>query len=80
MEVVAEVDGWLHCLASSGAKGLVPASYVALIGGGVEQSPRPSGSSAYQVMQTQFLADEDICIPFAGRGVNHACDLCCTVR
>jgi hypothetical protein len=54
VEVVAEVDGWLHCLASNGAKGLVPASYVELISGGVDQSPRPSGSSAYQVTHPSY--------------------------
>ncbi|KAK9919131.1 hypothetical protein WJX75_009619 [Coccomyxa subellipsoidea] len=31
VEVVAEVDGWLHCVASNGSKGLVPASYVTLL-------------------------------------------------
>jgi hypothetical protein len=49
VEVVAEVDGWLHCLASNGAKGLVPASYVELLGGG-NLSPRPSSSVGYQVL------------------------------
>ena len=34
VEVVAEVDGWLHCVASNGAKGLVPSSYVRLLGAG----------------------------------------------
>lgn len=34
IEVVAEVDGWLHCVASNGAKGLVPSSYVHLLGAG----------------------------------------------
>lgn len=30
VEVVAQVDGWLHCVSDRGAKGLVPASYVRL--------------------------------------------------
>ena len=34
VEVVAEVDGWLHCVASNGAKGLVPSSYVRLLSAG----------------------------------------------
>jgi hypothetical protein len=39
VEVVAEVDGWLHCVASNGAKGLIPASYMQLLPAG--DSPGP---------------------------------------
>ena len=29
--MVAEVDGWLHCVSSRGDKGLVPSSYVQML-------------------------------------------------
>ena len=45
VEVVAEVDGWLHCLAASGAKGLVPASYMQLLPAADGASPSYRASS-----------------------------------
>ncbi len=33
------MDGWLHCVASNGAKGLVPSSYVRLLGAGEHARP-----------------------------------------
>lgn len=46
VEVVAEVDGWLHCVASNGAKGLVPSSYVRLLGAGDISGLQQQPSSA----------------------------------
>ena len=43
--MVAEVDGWLHCVASNGAKGLVPSSYVRLLGVGELPSLQQQPSS-----------------------------------
>ncbi len=49
VEVVAEVDGWLHCVASNGAKGLVPSSYVRLLGAGDMSGLHQQPSSAVSV-------------------------------
>ena len=46
VEVVAEVDGWLHCVACNGAKGLVPSSYVRLLGAGNMAGLQQQPSSA----------------------------------
>ena len=43
---MAEVDGWLHCVASNGAKGLVPSSYVRLLGAGDMSGLQQQPSSA----------------------------------
>ena len=51
VEVVAEVDGWLHCMASNGAKGLVPSSYVQLLGAGGSNGLQQQYSSAVSVQQ-----------------------------
>ena len=49
VEVVAEVDGWLHCVASNGSKGLVPASYVMLLRTDQQAPPFRANSPSYQV-------------------------------
>lgn len=38
VEVVAEVDGWMHCVSSFGSRGLVPASYLQLLPGRADSS------------------------------------------
>lgn len=32
VDIEAEVDGWLHCVNRYGVKGLVPASYMRILG------------------------------------------------
>ncbi|CAL8471398.1 g10940 [Coccomyxa elongata] len=51
VEVVAEVDGWLHCVASNGSKGLVPASYVVLLRADQHVPPFRANSPTYQMEQ-----------------------------
>lgn len=50
MEVVAQVDGWLHCVGAGGARGLVPASYVRLAAGSPQRvSPFAAAAAAAPV-------------------------------
>ena len=46
VEVEAEVDGWLHCVSASGAKGLVPATYVRMLAPGEHAQPLPASPPA----------------------------------
>lgn len=49
VEVVAEVDGWLHCMATNGSKGLVPASYVTLLNADQQSKPFRTTSPTFEV-------------------------------
>ena len=40
VDVEAEVDGWLHCVNARGRKGLLPASYLRIVGPGEAATPR----------------------------------------
>ena len=56
VEVVAEVDGWLHCVASNGAKGLVPSSYVRILGAGETAGFQQQSSSVVSMRPSETLA------------------------
>ena len=62
VEVVAEVDGWLHCMASNGAKGLVPSSYVQLLGAGGSNGLQQQYSSAVSVHQHLCMLLVKLCL------------------
>ena len=62
VEVVAEVDGWLHCIASNGAKGLVPSSYVQLLGAGGSNGLQQQYSDAVSARQQLYMLPIRLCL------------------
>ena len=63
---MAEVDGWLHCVASSGAKGLVPASYMQLLPAGA-RGGSPAHHRAGSPGPSVRLLPRTLTLPYAYR-------------
>ena len=59
--MVAEVDGWLHCVASNGSKGLVPASYVTLLRADQHAPPFRTTSPAFEVLRISLFTLQLFC-------------------
>ncbi|KAK9794598.1 hypothetical protein WJX73_004152 [Symbiochloris irregularis] len=60
VEVEAEVDGWLHCISSRGAKGLVPATYVRMLAPGEHAAPAsPPPRSHSRKISYDFFSQDD---------------------